>query len=172
MMRSLIGDIPTTAEHPLPEGLELRPALPEHYRKIWDADIEASKDGWEMVEHPDERYNYFIGKLEFQPEKMQIAWDIETDEVAGAVMPFINEEENKAFNRLRGYTEFIHVSRNWRGKGVAKSLIASAFGLLKELGMEETALGVDAENPTGALNLYKAMGFEEDKTFFTFRKKL
>lgn len=172
MKRSLIGDIPTAKQHPLPEGLELRPALPEHYRRIWEADVEASKDGWEMVEHPEERYKFFIENHEFQPEKMQVAWDTETDEIAGAVMPFINDEENKVYDRKRGYTEFIHVGRKWRGKGLAKSLIASSFELLKELGMEETALGVDAENPTGALRLYTAMGFEVDKTFYTYRKEL
>ena len=172
MTRPLTGEIPTAKQHPLPEGLELRPAKPEHYRKVWESDIEASKDGWEMSEVCEERYLRWSEQKEFQPEKWQIAWDLETGEVAGAVQPFINEEENKAFDRLRGYSEYIHVSRNWRGKGVAKSLIASSFEVLKDLGMEEACLGVDAENPTGALNLYKAMGFEADKTFFTFRKKL
>ena len=138
----------------------------------WESDIEASKDGWEMSEVSEERFLRWSEQKEFQPEKWQIAWDLETGEVAGAVQPFINEEENKAFDRLRGYSEYIHVSSNWRGKGVAKSLIASSFEVLKDLGMEEACLGVDAENPTGALNLYKAMGFEADKTFFTFRKEL
>lgn len=86
------------------------------------------------------------------------------------MQPFINEEENKTYNRLRGYSEFIHVRKKWRGRGVAKSLIASSFKVLKQLGMEEACLGVDAENPTGALRLYESMGFEVDKTFFTYRK--
>jgi ribosomal protein S18 acetylase RimI-like enzyme len=29
------------------------------------------------------------------------------------------------------------------------------------MGMEECALGVDAENPSGALRLYQHLGFEE-----------
>ena len=172
MTRPLTGEIPTAAQHPLPEGLELRPVTPEHYRKVWDSDIEASKDGWQMTEHTEEHYKRWSEQKEFQPEKWQIAWDIETNEVAGAVQPFINEEENKKYDRLRGYTEYIHVSRKWRGQGVAKSLIASSFQVIKDLGMEQACLGVDAENPTGALNLYTAMGFKPDKTFFTFRKGL
>lgn len=172
MTRPLTGDIPTDKLHPLPEGLELRPTTPEHYRKVWESDIEASKDGWQMVEHTEEHYKRWREQKEFQPEKWQIAWDVVTNTVAGAVQPFINEEENLKFVRLRGYSEYIHVARKWRGKGVAKSLIASSFSLLKDLGMEEACLGVDAENPTGALNLYRAMGFEVDKTFFTFRKEL
>lgn len=38
--------------------------------------------------------------------------------------------------------------------------------------MTEAALGVDAMNPTGALHLYKRMGFVEDKRSFTYLKRL
>jgi ribosomal protein S18 acetylase RimI-like enzyme len=167
MTRPLTGELPVFS---LPEGLEVRPVSPDQYRTIWEADVEASKDMWEPVEIKEEYYQHWLKRSEFQPEKWQVAW--EGDRVAGAVMPFINEEENKAFDRLRGYTEEIHVGRNWRGKGLAKALIARSFHLLRDLGMEEACLGVDAENPTGALKLYTAMGFETDKTFFTFRKAL
>jgi mycothiol synthase len=51
-------------------------------------------------------------------------------------------------------------------------LIARSFQVLKDHGMEEAALGVDAENPTGALHLYKKMGFKEDKTDYTYSKSL
>ncbi len=167
MTRPITGELP---DMPLPEGLEVRPATPDHYRKVWEADNEASKDGWEMTEISEERYKHWLEHPEFQPEKWQVAWD--GDKVAGAVLPFINEEENKKYDRLRGYSEFIHVGREWRGRGVAKALIARSFVLLRDLGMKEACLGVDAENPTGALRLYEAMGFKVDKTFFTFRKKL
>lgn len=170
MTRPLVGvELP---RRPLPEGLEVRPVTEEDYRKVWEADVEASKDGWQMVELSEENYRIWMEHQEFQPEKWQIAFDKETGEVAGAVQNFIHTEENGLYGRLRGYTENIHVGRKWRGRGVAKALIASSFKLLKELGMEEACLGVDAENPTGALRLYESMGFEVDKTFLTFRKKL
>lgn len=38
MERPTLDGIP---DFPLPEGLEVRPVLPEHYRAIWDADREA-----------------------------------------------------------------------------------------------------------------------------------
>lgn len=36
--------------------------------------------------------------------------------------------------------------------------------------MDEAALGVDAENPSGALNLYKKLGFKINKTVKNYRK--
>jgi ribosomal protein S18 acetylase RimI-like enzyme len=55
---------------------------------------------------------------------------------------------------------------------VARALIARSFRVLKELGMTEAALGVDAQNPNGALRLYKSMGFEPVKEHTTYRKPL
>jgi mycothiol synthase len=36
--------------------------------------------------------------------------------------------------------------------------------------MTMAALGVDAENPTGALGLYERLGFRPVRTFVTYRK--
>ena len=152
----------------LPDGLEIRPVLPEDYRKLWDADAEATKDSWEPVIMAEEWYNNWMGSTSFQPELWRVAWDGER--IAGAVQNYIFEETNREYHRLRGYTENIHVGRDWRGKGLAKALIASSFRLLKEKGMTEACLGVDAENPTGALHVYESMGFKVYKTWHTFRK--
>jgi ribosomal protein S18 acetylase RimI-like enzyme len=123
-----------------------------------------------MTKPMEEWYQFWMDHHEFQPEKWQVAWG--GDKVAGAVQPFINEDENRLFNRKRGYTENIHVGREWRKKGVAKALIARSLHLLKDLGMEEACLGVDAENPTGALHVYQSMGFKEVQRYMTYRKPL
>ena len=41
MVRPTLDDIP---EFPLPECLEVRPVLPEHYRAIWQSIDETSQD--------------------------------------------------------------------------------------------------------------------------------
>jgi ribosomal protein S18 acetylase RimI-like enzyme len=38
--------------------------------------------------------------------------------------------------------------------------------------MTEAALGVDAENPSGALNLYQKMGFQIEKRIVFYRKPI
>ena len=41
-----------------------------------------------------------------------------------------------------------------------------------EMGMQETALGVDTQNPNGALRLYESVGYQVDKRYTTYRKRL
>jgi GNAT superfamily N-acetyltransferase len=167
MVRPDLENIPAA---PLPDGIEVRPVKPEHYRVIWEAEVEAFKDHWGEWETEEADYDRWLNRGLFQPEIWQVAWD--GDQVVGMVRNFINKEENEKFKRLRGYTENISVRRQWRKRGVARSLIASSFRLLKDLGMKEASLGVDALNPNGALQLYESMGFKVDKEYHTYRKSL
>ncbi len=167
MVRPNLENIPDLH---LPEGLEVRPAKPDHYRKIWDAAGEAFQDHWGASEWREEWFERWQEQSFFSPDLWQVAWD--GDEVAGMVLNFIHEEENSEYNRKRGYTEEISVRRPWRKKGLARALIARSFKLLKDKGMTEAALSVDAENISGALKLYESMGFRTVKRYTTYRKPL
>jgi mycothiol synthase len=167
MVRPNLENIP---DLPLPEGVEVRPAKPGHYRKIWDAAGEAFQDHWGASEWRDEWFQQWQEKSYFNPELFQVAWD--GDEVAGMVLNYIHEEENSEYGRKRGYTEEISVRRPWRKKGLARALIAKSFKVLKDHGMTEAALAVDAENISGALKLYEDMGFRTVKRYTTYRKPL
>lgn len=167
MVRSTLDDIP---ECPVPDGIEIRRGKLAEWRQIWEAAREAFRDHWGMSEWSEENFASESKYPTFNPDLWQIAWA--GDEVAGGVLNFIDQKENEAFERLRGYTETIFVRRPWRGQGVAKALIARSFQVLKEAGMAEAALGVDGENPTGALHLYRKMGFVEVKRGITFHKPL
>jgi mycothiol synthase len=167
MVRPHLGDIP---DMPMPEGLEVRPAKPEHYRKIWDAAGEAFQDHWGATEWRDEWFQVWQEKPIFNPKLWQVAWD--GDEVAGMILNFIHEEENKEFNRKRGYTEEISVRRPWRKRGLARALLARSLKVLRYNGMTEAALTVDAENITGALGLYESMGFQTVKRLTIYHKPL
>ena len=166
MVRPDLENIP---DFSLPEGIIVRPTTPDDYRKIWEAAREAFADEWAEPEWQEEWYDRWISQPNFQPELWQIAWH--GDEVAGMVRSYISVPENEEFNRKWGYTENIGVLRPYRGKGLAKALIARSFQVVKDHGMEQAALGVDAENPSGALHLYKLMGFEEYQRWKTYRKE-
>lgn len=159
-------------EHPLPDGLEIREAKPEDYRKIWDANQEAFKDHWGYAPPNKGQFEAWMEDRLCQPHLWKIAWD--GDQVAGQVGNMLDEKENAEFGRKRGYTEAISVGRQWRGRGVAKALIAASIRMFRDMGMQDTALGVDAENPNGALKLYTRMGYQEDpsKTSLVLRKKV
>jgi len=170
MVRPDLENIP---DFPMPDGLEVRPAMPEHHRAIWDADTEAFRDHWGYAEPTEEDYQAWLGnKIIFQPQLWQIAWDINTNEIAGQVRTFINTAENEKYNRKRGYTEFISVRRPWRKRGLARALIVRSLRLQKEQGMTESALGADSENISGATRVYEDCGFQVTKRNTIYRKPL
>ncbi len=175
MVRPNLDDIPDDPTElakawPLPEGLEVRPALPVHHRAIWEASREAFQDHWGTTEWTEDTFAEWQTSPLFTPQLWQVAWDGE--QVAGMVLSHIDQEENVEYGRLRGYTDDISVRRQWRRRGLARALIARSLRLLKEQGMTEAALGVDADNANGALRLYQSMGFGEVKRYLTFRKSL
>ncbi len=167
MVRPDLENIP---EIPIPVGLEIRPAAKDQFRQIWGASVEAFRDHWGFSEPTEEDYQDWISWPYFQPEFWQVAWD--GDQVAGMVLNFIDYGENEKFNRKRGYTENICVRRPYRGKGLARALIASSLKVHKAQGMEETALFVDTANLSGALHLYESMGYQPVQVNTTYRKPL
>ena len=86
-----------------------------------------------------------------------VAWD--GDEVAGAVVNTIYSHENEAIGRRRGWLDSVFTRRAWRKRGLASALIARSLHVLAGRGMETAMLGVDADNPSGALRLYESFGF-------------
>jgi mycothiol synthase len=165
-----------TLEHipdlPLPDGLEVQPVRPDQYRLVWDAANEAFRDHWGNTEQEgcEENYQHWMEHPTFQPHLWQVAWD--GDQVAGMVLNFIDEDENREYGRKRGWTEGICVRRPYRRRGLAKALIARSFQVLKDKGMTEAGLGCDAENINGAVHLYRSMGFEPIKRHIGYRKPM
>jgi mycothiol synthase len=173
MIRPDLENIP---DLPLPAGLEVRQVTADHYRKIWDAAQEAFRDHWGYVEPTEEEYQGWLSSKEFQPELWQVAWDVDYDNgvgtVAGMILNFINYEENELLGQKRGWTESISVRRPWRRRGLARALLARSLKMHRDLGMTEAALGVDADNPNGARQLYESMGFKTVRVSTTYRKPM
>jgi ribosomal protein S18 acetylase RimI-like enzyme len=166
---SMVRPLDTPVEiSPLPEGFEIRPAIPEHYRLIWEADYKAFEESWGYTPPTEEDYQIFLNEKIFSPHLWKVAWA--GDQVAGMVLSFVNEDENQAYARKRGYTEGISVGKPWRRRGVARALLTRALQMFQDMGMEEAALGVDTQNPNKALHLYESVGFRSVKVQTSYRK--
>jgi ribosomal protein S18 acetylase RimI-like enzyme len=142
---------------PLPDGLDIRPVSRADARAIWDSDHEAFRDHWGGHEDSDASFLRWVDSPEFQPENFLVAWD--GDDIAGAVLNVIYHEENAELGMRRGFLDSVYTRRPWRGRGLARALIMRSLPLLAERGMDTAALGVDADNPSGALGLYESCGF-------------
>ncbi len=80
-----------------------------------------------------------------------VAWD--GDEVTGYVLCFETP--------VGGYVDELCVRRPWRGRGLGRALLLAACAELRQRGRPLAYLGVDSENPTGAMHLYGSAGFSQ-----------
>jgi ribosomal protein S18 acetylase RimI-like enzyme len=167
MTRPLSEPIP---DLPLPEGLRVRPVLPEDHRKIWDADSEAFQDHRDPAVRTEADFVGAFADPSTDTSLWQVAWD--GDEVAGSVMNTIYPDENERLGVRRGWLDAISVRRPWRKRGLASALIARSLQLLKERGIDEAALGADTENLSGAVRLYEGLGFRRIHLHANYRKPI
>jgi mycothiol synthase len=157
-------------EAELPEGIEVRPVKLEDTLKIWEASVEAFRDHWGFAKPEEDEFESYKTSKYFQPDLWQVAWD--GDEVVSSVMNYINHDYNEKSNKKCGWTENISTRREWRRRGIARALIVRSMHMHKALGMTEVALGVDTENPNGALQLYESLGYQVKRTRMTLRKEM
>jgi mycothiol synthase len=167
MVRPTLDEIP---EVPLPDGLEVRPLGPDQYSAVWKADAEAFRDHWGGFDDSPQAFQRFLDMPEFDPSLWVIAWD--GDDIAGGVLNTIYPEENEALGVQRGWLDSVFTRRPWRRRGLARALIARSLVALKQRGMMAAVLGVDADNPSGALGLYEGVGFAVDTRYTAWRKPM
>jgi ribosomal protein S18 acetylase RimI-like enzyme len=91
-----------------------------------------------------------------------VAWDGE--EVAGCLIAYETP--------LGGYIDDLAVRRPWRRRGLARALLFESFAELRRRGVPRVYLGVDSENPTGAMHLYAAAGMSPTRTHLVYQKTL
>ena len=167
MVRPIAVPLPAA---PMPDDLQVRPIEPGQIRAIWEAMYEARRDHWGYVPPTEQDYDRWIRGRLFTPDLWRVAWD--GDQVAGMVLNRLDEAQNEKYQRKRGYTQDIFVRRPWRRRGLARALLAQSIRMFRVMGMEETALGVDTQNPSGALRLYESVGYRAGRCHTFFNKEM
>jgi len=168
MIRRNLEEIP---DNPLPEGLELRAAKPEHYPEIWNARIEALREKPWFVEsrYDREHYELWLNWPTFMPDLWQVAWD--GDRVVGMAENHI-PLENQAFDRKRGHTQVLFVLPRWRRRGLAKALLSKSLVMMREMGLKEASLDVETQNTSGEIQLYEGMGYKVARKYAHYKKPI
>lgn len=155
MTRPSLEDIPAV---PLPGGFELRPITTGLATTVWHAEAEAFQDHWGGFDASEERLTRQLAQPWNDLSLWVVAFD--GDEVAAGVLNTIDAAENEAMDLKRGWLGAVFTRRPWRRRGLARALIAESLRRLRQRGMTSATLGVDADNPSGALDLYERLGFE------------
>ena len=74
--------------------------------------------------------------------------------------------------RDQGYVATLGVLPPWRGRGLARCLLTTAFEEYRRRGMKSVSLHVDADSITGATRLYTGVGMAEAQREIDFEKEL
>ena len=153
-----VPDLPATA------GLELVPWSAELDEGARLAHVESFADHWGSEPRtPDEWTQWYTGHRAFRADLSLLAVDPASGEVASLVLCAAYPQDWVA-TPLEAWVNTVGTRRAWRGKGVARWVLAESLRRIAAAddGFERAILGVDAENPTGALRLYRDLGFVDD----------
>ena len=149
---------------PAPPGLELVPwsqALDEEARL---AQVDAFVDHWGSEPRSAEEWTqWYTGHRSFRPDLSTLAVEPAIGEVVSLVLTAAYPQDWDPLP-VEAWINTVGTRRAWRGKGVARWLLADVLRRIasSDTGFERTILGVDTENPTGALRLYRDLGFADD----------
>jgi len=168
MVRPDLEDLPEAP--PLPDGLELRQVTPDLHAAVWRGNREAFRDHWGGADESEAAMRRFLEAPAHDPTLWLVAFD--GKEVAAGVFNGIYPEQDAALGIRRGWLDSVFTRRPWRRRGLARALIIRSLVLLKERGMTSAALGVDADNPSGALGLYESAGFRVHDRSAAWRKPM
>jgi mycothiol synthase len=100
----------------------------------------------------------------FDPSLSWVAWD--GGEIAGLSL---NDWKR---NGDWGWVASLGVRPAWRRRGLGEALLRASFGEFWRRGERTVALGVDAQNPTGATRLYERVGMRVLWQADVYRKEL
>jgi mycothiol synthase len=157
-----------------PDGVVLHTYGLRWSRPMREAHNAAFADHWGFVDWTAERWQQWVdGSRNFRPD---LSWVLVDDADPAVVVAYIQTNEYDAYAEATGRKEAhvgnIGVRREHRGRGLASNLLRHALRAYQAAGFDESALGVDTNNPTGAFGLYERAGYEVERRIATFRRLL
>ncbi|WP_298252834.1 GNAT family N-acetyltransferase [uncultured Arthrobacter sp.] len=129
---------------------------------------DAFRDHWGSEPRDRESWQFTIGHPEFRSDWSLALLDPEKNEVVAYQLASFDPQSSELLGRTEGYTDLLGVRRAWRGRGLAEALLTEAMRRYRSAGMENAGLGVDTENPSGALGLYERMGYRPTQRSIVF----
>jgi GNAT superfamily N-acetyltransferase len=160
MERDFSGEPPAAS---WPAGVTVRSgAADEDLRVFYETTEEAMADHWGHVTTSFEEWRERRERASFDPSLWFLVLD--SGEPAAAALCSISDG--------MGWIDTLAVRRPWRQRGYGFALLTHAFHELFGRGIRRIALGVDAENPTGATRLYERAGMRIGQQYAAYSKEL
>ena len=161
---------------PIPPEPDLGPLRTICFEPAWAERVrlahnEAFADHWGSEPLPADVFERdFVGDPHFRADLSFLVLD--GDEPAGYTINYVAEEDWEATGVREGWIGQLGVRRPWRRRGVATALLLRSMAAFRAAGLDTASLGVDTENPTGAVGVYERVGFRPWKRFVRLAKAL
>ncbi|MFG1818681.1 GNAT family N-acetyltransferase [Kribbella sp. NPDC049174] len=164
MKRPLDQPVPKV---PLENGLRLVPydtSMDEALRLVHN---EVFRDHWGSTPRdPDSWRTWFTGARAFRGGSSYVLLDGDT--IAAYVLGYEYEADTEATGIRELYIGQVGTLKSYRGRGLARVTLAKVLAKAAETGYQRSGLGVDADNPTGALGLYEKLGYSVSSKWVSY----
>ena len=158
---SLSGGVP---EPEWPEGFSVRPFNPGEEERVYEAHMGSFADTWMFEREPFELWSHwFLKDSAFDPSLWFLAEA--GDELAGVALTRVSENEPDL-----GWVRILGVMPAFRQRGLGQALLRHTFAEHASRGLARVGLGVDAQNPTGAVRVYERAGMHVARTNLILEK--
>jgi ribosomal protein S18 acetylase RimI-like enzyme len=124
---------------------------------LYEVDQASFAEDWGFRPTSFESFNEELRGEDWDPSLVFLAEAGE--ETVGHVVSFLFE--------TRGHVGILGVLKEWRRRGIGRSLLRRSFAELAGRGMPEVRLGVDAQNVHGAVALYEGVGMSVHRRYDT-----
>lgn len=165
MERNMNEPIP---EAHFPNGFTLRCMEGEQDAKAWvDLHNNSFIDHWNFHPVTLEMLKHWLQESSYR-SNLDLLAVTDDDSFVAQCYCYINLENNARTERNEGNVGILGVRRGFRKIGLGRAMLLSGLQRLKQAGVDTVRLGVDADNPNGALRLYESVGFQKVYTSINF----
>jgi GNAT superfamily N-acetyltransferase len=160
-MQIILNEAP--AQPVWPEGVELRPFVPERdARAVYEMMETAFSDHWGHVARDFATWrSHHVEHPGFDPSLWFLAW--QNDQPVGGAL---------CAQKNCGWVNTLGVLRPWRRLGLGLALLYRAFAEFYSRGERRILLGVDSQSLTGATRLYERAGMSVVRVSVALEKEL
>lgn len=155
----------------LPSGLEIEPLTPAVAEELRHAHNEIFADHFRGAPWTAEAWQAWISQEKIRRDLSFLLRDPAAgNTIAGFVVSSHVAADDPAPDAPDLHLNIVGTRRTHRGRGVASGLIAHIVRSSRKRGFATYSLGVDAENPTGAVGVYERGGFAVEKKYVLYNK--
>lgn len=166
MHRRFDGEI--SAPRPVP-GIKLVAFGPQFSERTRATHNSSFAEIWGVQPVSEVSWQESLSNRSARPEWSWLAVD-GGDNVVGYAMNSAHEQDWEAQGFTEGWTDRLGICPQNRGRGIAKALLQASMRSFQRAGLEAAGLGVDSENPFGAVGLYRALGYFTSDTVLRYQR--